>query len=211
MDAFRISAMPLLSLSLRCSRILLVFSLSHLLLAQQIVPNPSGTAARAPIPQTIAPAVNGSVASFKDIAEKAGINFEIVSGEKNVKKYIIETTGPGVAIVDYDNDGWPDLFFVNGTKLGNQAKVAESTNHLYRNNHNGTFTDATDKAGLRASGWGQGVCVGDYDNDGFDDLYVTYYGKNRLYHNLGNGKFEEVAVTAGVAGGGTRWGTGCAF
>jgi hypothetical protein len=152
-----------------------------------------------------------SIASFKDIAEKAGINFEIVSGEKDSKKYIIETTGPGVAIFDYDNDGWPDIFFVNGTKLGTVLKGSEPTSHLYRNNHDGTFTDVTEKAGLRATGWGQGVCVGDYDNDGFDDLYVTYYGKNRLYHNRGDGTFEEMAQGAGVAGAGNRWGTGCAF
>src|SRR5207237_8579339 len=80
----------------------------------------------------------------------------------------------------------------------------------YRNNHDGTFTDVTEKAGLVASGWGQGVCIGDYDNDGWDDLYVTYYGKNRLYHNR-HGTFEEVADTAGVAGDGKTWGSGCAF
>jgi enediyne biosynthesis protein E4 len=203
--------MSLLSAPFQYSRMLLVFFVSHLLLAQQIAPGASGTAARSRNSQTSAPAANVSVASFKDIAEKAGIDFEVVSGEKNVKKYIIETTGPGVAIFDYDNDGWPDIFFVNGTKLGNQAKGTEATNHLYRNNHDSTFTDVTEKAGLRASGWGQGVCVGDYDNDGFDDLYLTYYGKNRLYHNRGNGKFEEVAEAAGVAGSGSRWGTGCAF
>jgi enediyne biosynthesis protein E4 len=161
--------------------------------------------------QTSTSATTPPLASFKDIAEKAGINFEIVSGEKDTKKYIIETTGPGVAIFDYDNDGWPDIFFVNGTKLGTLPRGNEPSNHLYRNNHDGTFTDVTEKAGLHATGWGQGVCVGDYDNDGYDDLYVTYYGRNRLYHNRGNGIFEEVAQAAGVAGAGNRWGTGCAF
>ena len=203
--------MSLLSASLQCSRIVGAFFVSHLLLGQQITSTPAGPATPVANSQSSVPAANAPVASFKDIAEKAGINFELVSGEKNVKKYIIETTGPGVAIFDYDNDGWPDIFFVNGTKLGSQAKGTEATNHLYRNNHDGTFTDVTDKAGLRASGWGQGVCVGDYDNDGLDDLYVTYYGKNRLYHNRGNGKFDDVSEAAGVAGSGNRWGTGCAF
>ena len=153
------------------------------------------------------------VADFEDIAAKAGLNFEIVSGDKESKKYIIETTGTGVAIFDYDNDGWPDIFIVNGTTLDAKPGAAAPTSHLFHNNHDGTFTDVTDKAGLRASssGWGQGVCVGDYDNDGFDDLYVTYYGKNRLYHNEGNGTFKEVAEAAGVSGNGKQWGTGCAF
>ena len=130
-----------------------------------------------------------------------------VFGGLETKKYIIETTGTGVAIFDYDNDGWPDIFFVNGTTL--EAK--SSINHLYHNNHDGTFTDVTADAGLAgSSGWGQGVCVGDYDNDGWDDLFVTYYGKNRLYHNQ-KGVFTEVAVKANVAGTGKAWGTGCAF
>src|SRR5437867_6578907 len=99
---------------------------------------------------------------------------------------------------------------VNGTRLDGFDAKSAPTSHLYRNNHDGTFTDVTEKAGLVASGWGQGVCVGDYDNDGWDDLYVTYYGKNRLYHNR-HGTFEEVADTAGVAGDGKTWGSGCAF
>src|SRR5438067_4175445 len=152
-----------------------------------------------------------SVADFQDFAEKAGLNFEIVSGDKETKKYIIETTGTGVAILDYDNDGWPDIFIVNGTTLEVKPGETAPTNHLFHNNHDGTFTDVTEKAGLRSSGWGQGVCAGDYDNDGFDDLYVTYYGKNRLYHNQGNGTFKEVSDAAGVAGSGKEWGTGCAF
>ena len=106
-----------------------------------------------------------------------------VFGGVDTKKYIIETTGTGVAIFDYDNDGWPDIFIVNGTTLEGFPAGKAPTNHLYRNNHDGTFTDVTVKAGLAANGWGQGVCVGDYDNDGWEDLYVTYYGKNRLYHN----------------------------
>src|SRR5213075_2640418 len=102
-------------------------------------------------------------------------------------------------------------FIVNGTTVAQTPNGSGPTNHLFHNNHDGTFADVTEKAGLRSSGWGQGVCAGDYDNDGFDDLYVTYYGKNRLYHNLGNGMFKEVAEVAGVAGSGKEWGTGCAF
>ncbi|MFL6438556.1 MAG: CRTAC1 family protein [Terriglobales bacterium] len=158
-----------------------------------------------------APKSTTPVANFQDVGEKAGLRFEIVSGDKESKKYIIETTGTGVAIFDYDNDGWPDIFIVNGTKLEATPGETAPTNHLFHNNHDGTFTDVTEKAGLRSSGWGQGVCAGDYDNDGFDDLYVTYYGKNRLYHNQGNGTFKEVADAAGVSGNGKQWGTGCAF
>ena len=150
------------------------------------------------------------IANFVDTAEKAGLTMTQVFGGKDTKKYIIETTGTGVAIFDYDNDGWPDIFLVNGTTLEGFPAGRAPTNHLYRNLHDGTFTDVTAKSGLTANGWGQGVCVGDYDNDGWEDLYVTYYGKNRLYHNQ-NGAFTEVGEQSGVAGSGKAWGTGCAF
>jgi hypothetical protein len=150
------------------------------------------------------------LADFEDIADKAGLTMMNVFGGVDTKKYIIETTGTGVAIFDYDNDGWPDIFIVNGTTLDGASGDKAPTNHLYRNNHDGTFTDVTVKAGLVATGWGQGVCVGDYDNDGWEDLYVTYYGKNRLYHNQ-HGVFKEVSDQAGVAGSGKAWGSGCAF
>src|SRR5882762_2889248 len=155
-------------------------------------------------------AEHASIANFIDIAEKAGLTAVNVFGGVDTKKYIIETTGTGVAIFDYDNDGWPDIFVVNGTTLEGFPSERAPTNHLYRNNHDQTFTDVTAKAGLLATGWGQGVCTGDYDNDGWEDLYVTYYGKNRLYHN-DHGVFAEVAEKAGVAGSGKAWGTGCAF
>ena len=133
-------------------------------------------------------------------------------GGVTTKKYIIETTGTGVAIFDADNDGWPDIFIVNGTKLDGEQQPGEAaSNHLYHNNHDGTFTDITKRAGLVHTGWGQGVCVGDYDNDGWPDLYVTYYGKNVLYHNNGDGTFTDVSEKSGVAGTGKAWGTGCAF
>src|SRR6266852_7356272 len=150
------------------------------------------------------------IANFTDTAEKAGLTLENISGGVDTKKYIIETTGTGVAIFDYDNDGWPDIFLVNGTRLDGLPSGPAPSNHLYRNNHDGTFTDVTAKAGLTATGWEQGVCVGDYDNDGWEDLYVTYYGKNRLYRNQ-SGVFTEVADASGVAGAGKAWGTGCAF
>ena len=152
----------------------------------------------------------GAIAYFTDVAQKAGLTAPIVFGGKDTKKYIIETTGTGAAIFDYDNDGWPDIFLVNGTTLEGFPASHTPTNHLYRNNHDGTFSDVTVKAGLNATGWGQGVCVGDYDNDGWEDLYVTYYGKNRLFHNQ-NGVFTEIAEKAGVAGSGKAWGTGCAW
>lgn len=175
---------------------------------------------------------------FVDVATQAGIRVVNINGGVERKRYIIEATGSGVAILDYDNDGWPDIFLVNGTYMPSTAafspgqpssdkpsldkpsldkpsldKRRESppTSHLFHNNHDGTFTDVTAQAGLTDTGWGQGVCAGDYDNDGHEDLYVTGYGKNRLYHNRGNGTFQEVAETAGVAGSGKEWGTGCAF
>src|SRR6202140_3103694 len=152
-----------------------------------------------------------ALAYFTDKAKEAGLTMMNVFGGENTKKYIIETTGTGVAIFDYDNDGWPDIFIVNGTKLEGFPAGKAPTNHLYRNNHDGTFSDGTEKAGLAHTGWGQGVCVGDYDNDGWNDLYVTYYGKNILYHNNANGTFTDVSDKAGVAGSGKAWGTGCAF
>jgi enediyne biosynthesis protein E4 len=152
------------------------------------------------------------LAYFIDVAQKSGLTMTNTFGGVTTKKYIIETTGTGVAIFDYDDDGWPDIFIVNGTTLeGVPPGQPAPTNHLYHNNHDGTFTDVTQKAGLAHSGWGQGVCVGDYDNDGFQDLFVTYYGKNVLYHNNGDGTFSDVSAKAGVVGNGKAWGTGCAF
>lgn len=163
-----------------------------------------------PYPATSA---HPSPAWFIDVADQAKMRAENVNGSTTRKRYILEATGSGVAILDYDNDGWPDIFLVNGTYLGPHPASGQKapTSHLYHNNHDGTFTDVTARAGLAATGWGQGVCVGDYDNDGHDDLYITGYGKNRLYHNQGDGTFKEVGQSAGVAGSGQEWGTGCAF
>ncbi len=168
------------------------------------------TQAQTPYP---ASAAHPTPAWFVDVAAKAGITVRNVNGSAENKRYIVEATGSGVAILDYDRDGWPDIYLVNGTELGSSAGIVNDkpTGHLFRNNHDGTFTDVTVKAGLVSTGWGQGACVGDYDNDGFDDLYVTGYGKNRLFHNQGDGTFREVAEQTGVAGTGKEWGTGCAF
>jgi len=153
-----------------------------------------------------------SIAYFVDEADKAGLITQNTFGGVDTKKYIIETTGTGVAVFDYDNDGWPDIFIVNGTTLEQRPGTGVApTNHLYHNNHDGTFTDVTEKAGLTHTGRGQGVCVGDYDNDGHEDLFVTYYGANVLYHNNGDGTFTDVSEKAHVAGNGGTWSTGCAF
>jgi hypothetical protein len=151
--------------------------------------------------------------SFTDIAREAGLTAVTTYGGTKTNKYLLETTGCGVAMLDYDNDGYVDLFFVNGTTLEGFPPGKEPTSHLYRNRGNGTFEDVTAKAGLALSGWGQGACAGDYDNDGYDDLYVTFWGQNRLFHNRGNGTFEDVTSSAGLLTPGTksRWGAGCAF
>jgi len=149
--------------------------------------------------------------TFTDVAAQAGLNFVNVSGGLKTKRYLLETTGNGLAWIDYDRDGYPDLFLVNGTTIEGFPPGQEPTNRLYHNNGDGTFTDVTAKAGLTHSGWGQGACVGDYDNDGWDDIFVTYFGRNLLYHNNGDGTFSEVAEKAGVAGEDQRWNTGCAF
>ena len=154
---------------------------------------------------------HASPAWYIDVAAKAGITARNVNGGVTSKRYIIESTGSGAAIIDYDRDGWPDIFLVNGSTLPGTTPPEPPTNHLFHNNHDGTFTDVTAKSGLVSTGWGQGACVGDYDNDGFDDIYVTGYGTNRLFHNQGNGTFREVAQQSGVAGSGKEWGTGCAF
>ena len=149
--------------------------------------------------------------SFLNVARESGLNAKTIFGGEHKNKYLLETTGCGVAFYDYDNHGWLDIFLVNGTRLEGFAAGREPTSHLFRNNRDGTFTDVTLKAGVAHSGWGQGCCVGDYDNDGWDDLFVTYFGKNVLYHNNGDGTFTDVSQKAGVAGNGKRWNTGCAF
>jgi hypothetical protein len=129
-------------------------------------------------------------ARFTDVAKEAGLTQPTIYGGVDAKSYIIEVVGCGVAFLDYDNDGWQDLFVLNGTRL--DGAPAGATNRLYKNNRDGTFTDVTTKAGLARTGWASAVTVGDYDNDGFDDLFITYYGRNVLYHNNGDGTFTDV-------------------
>ena len=136
---------------------------------------------------------------FVDIAAQAGLTARTEFGGDHIKKYIIESTGTGAAVIDYDNDGWPDIFLVNGSTLEGFPKGHEPTSHLYHNNRDGTFTDVTQKAGVALTGWGQGVCAGDYDNDGFTDLFVTFWGHNVLLHNNGDGTFTDVTTKSGLA------------
>ena len=149
--------------------------------------------------------------TLTDVAPQAGLTTPVVYGEEYVKRYIVEANGPGIAFYDYDHDGWLDIFVPSGTRLEGSPHDQEPTNRLYRNNRDGTFSDVTVKAGLTRTGWCYGVCVGDYDNDGYDDLFLTYYGKNVLYHNNGDGTFADVTDKAGLAEGRTRYGSGCTF
>ena len=148
---------------------------------------------------------------FHDIAEEAGLTTAQVSGGLERKKYILEATGTGVAIFDFDNDGRMDIFLVNATAFDLPSGASPPTSHLYRNLGGLKFEDVTVKAGLTQTGWGQGVCAADYDNDGFRDLFVTYYGHSVLFHNDGNGKFRDVTKETGLLGAAVRWDTGCSF
>lgn len=149
--------------------------------------------------------------NFRDVAEEAGLTAVNVSGGKDRKKYILEATGSGVGIFDFDNDGLMDVILVNGTTLDGDGAGAKSSSHLYRNLGKLKFEDVTEKAGISHTGWGQGVCIGDYDNDGFKDLFITYYGHSVLYHNEGNGTFKDVTEAAGLRSDNVRWDTGCSF
>ena len=147
---------------------------------------------------------------FTDVAAQAGLTFPVVYGGLTHKNYIVETVGCGVAFLDYDNDGWLDIFVLCGTRM--EAPVPGSSNRLYKNNRDGTFSDVTERAGLLKTGWASGVTVGDYNNDGYEDIFITYYGQNTLYRNNGDGTFTDVTKPAGLLyEGNTRWGSGCTF
>src|SRR5437667_944138 len=136
---------------------------------------------------------------FTDVAAQAGVgNATNVFGGVAHKRYLLEEIGCGIALFDYDNDGWLDLFVANGTRFEGISPEHQPSNSLFRNNRDGSFTDVTEKAGLLRSGWGQGCCVGDYDNDGYDDLLVTYWGGIVLYHNNGDGTVTDVTQKAGL-------------
>ena len=148
-------------------------------------------------------------AKFVDVGERAGLRHASVFGGVDTKEYIVETIGCGVAFIDYDNDGWLDIFVLNGTRFA--GAPAGTTNRLYKNNRDGTFTDVTEKAGLVRTGWASAVCAGDFNNNGFPDLFITYWGQNVLYRNNGDGTFTDVTQEAGLAGSARRWGAGCTF
>jgi hypothetical protein len=150
--------------------------------------------------------------TFTDVTSAAGLmHARNTCGNATSKQFLLEEMGCGVALFDYDRDGWLDIFLVNGATLNATSTRQKPTSYLFHNNRDGTFKDVTEKSGLTASGWGQGCCVGDYDNDGYDDLFVSYWGRNVLYHNNGDGTFTDVSKKAGVAGSGDRWGAGCCF
>ena len=199
--------------AMRLMRTSLLVSLLIVLLSP-LIKGQSGSAAPGPLARP-APRIRASlppiIVDFKDIAEQAGLTALNVSGGADKKDYILETTGNGVAIFDYDNDGLMDIFVVNGTTLDGKGRGATSTSHLYHNLGNLHFEDVTAKAGLGKVGWGQGVCAADYDNDGYTDLFVTYYGHSVLYHNEGNGTFKDVTGAAGLMANSVRWDTGCSF
>jgi enediyne biosynthesis protein E4 len=146
---------------------------------------------------------------FVDVAHAAGLTETMVYGEIDSFTYIVESMGAGCAFIDYDNDGWMDLFILCGRRLENTPPNA--SNRLYKNNRDGTFTDVTAKAGLSASGWAQGVCIGDYNNDSFEDIFISNYGQNILYRNNGDGTFTDVTAKAGLLHPKTRYSTGCTF
>ena len=166
------------------------------------VPSPSSStkpilitnAGSASLPERARPS---SPIEFVDVTAQAGIHFKHNSGAFG-KKYLPETMASGVCFIDYDNDGWQDIFFVNSMDWP-EHKTGKSYPALYHNNRDGTFTDVTREAGLAIESYGLGCAVGDYDNDGYDDLYLTTVGSNHLFHNLGNGKFADVTAKAGVA------------
>jgi enediyne biosynthesis protein E4 len=161
-----------------------------------------------PLPQQTA----SSPVTFVDVAKQAGVTVENVWGGVKHKKYIIEAKGSGIAFFDYDMDGWIDIYLTNGTRLNTTWPPGEApTTHLLKNNRDGTFTDVTAKSGLARTGWGVGVCVGDYDNDGVDDLFCTYWGQNILWHNNGDGTFTDVTLKAGLGDHRRRWGSGCTW
>jgi enediyne biosynthesis protein E4 len=172
----------------------------------------SGMASRG-LTQRHRPAPSGRpfAAHFTDTAAKAGLAAPVIYGEVDRKEYILEADGCGCAFIDYDNDGWMDIFLLTGTRLA--GPPLGTTNRLYKNNRDGTFSDVTEKAGLHHVGWASSVCVGDYNNDGNEDIFCTYYGENKLYRNNGDGTFTDVTDQArlSVASEKSSWGSGCSF
>ena len=161
----------------------------------------------APKPGAKAPAANPAL--FVDVTRAAGIDFHLNCGSKE-KLYIVETQCGGAAAFDYDNDGWMDILLIDGSSIEDYKAGKCHPPRLYHNNHDGTFTDVSAKSGLNFCGWGYGVAIGDYDNDGWEDVYITGYHGSALYHNNHDGTFTDVTAKAGVANPG-EWGTSAAF
>ena len=153
-----------------------------------------------------------SPVQFVDVAREAGLNVPNVWGGVDRKRYIIEAKGSGLAFFDYDNDGWLDVYLTNGTRLNEKWPPGKApTSQLFKNNRDGTFTNVTEKSGSARTGWQTGVCVGDYDNDGWDDLFCCFWGHNILSHNNGDGTFSDVTRKAGLYNEPVHWGAGCTF
>jgi hypothetical protein len=177
---------------------LLAYSVGQGISSRGVKPRPRGKPSGRPF-----------LARFTDVAKEAGLIHPSIYGGVDAKSYIVEVVGCGVAFLDYDNDGWLDVFVLSGTRF--EGAPPGATNRLYKNNRNGTFTDVTEKAGLTRTGWASAVTVGDYDNDGFDDLFITYYGQNVLYRNNGDGTFTDVTERAGLRRESVRYGAGCTW
>jgi hypothetical protein len=196
-----------------------VLRLARPALGQAAPQKPGGNARQAyeaparPAPKGAPSPVTGTPlgVQFVDVAKEAGLNVEMIFGGEHRNKYLLETTGCGAAFFDYDQDDWVDIFLVNGWRLEGFPKGKEPVCRLFKNNRDGTFTDVTIKAGLARSGWGQACCVGDYNNDGWNDLFVSYYGQNALFRNNGDGTFKEVTKEAGLQQDRLRWNSGCTF
>src|SRR5467141_943738 len=176
--------------------------------AERLLAQGVSTHTAKPLPRQ-APSGRPFNAHLVDVASAAGLHAPVIYGGVESKKYILEATGCGCAFLDYDNDGWMDIFLLSGTRL--EGAPVDASNRLYKNNRDGTFTDVTEKAGLRAADWASAVCIGDYNNDGFEDIFCTYYGQNVLYRNNGDGTFSDVTKAAGLLNEQPRWGAGCSF
>src|SRR6266704_423195 len=162
-------------------------------------------AAPVPNPSVLNPPAASQV-QFVDVAREAGLTIPNVWGGTYHKRYIIEAKGSGLAFFDYDHDGWLDIYLTNGTRFNTDWPSGKApTSHLYKNNRDGTFTDVTEKSGLARTGWQTGVCVGDYDNDGWDDLFCCFWGHNILFHNNGDGTFTDVCAKSGILKPGPRY------
>jgi hypothetical protein len=185
--------------------------------AQQAAPGTTsaGSAARGMASRGVAPQTRGKPSGlpfhsrFTDVAAQAGLRAPVIYGPDGRADYILESMGCGVAFLDYDNDGWLDIFVLSGTRR--EGPVPGATNRLYKNNRDGTFSDVTKEAGLIRQDWANGVTIGDYNNDGFDDIFISQWGQNVLYRNNGDGTFTDVTKSAGLLHEGKRWGTGCTW